>query len=78
MAKGILPCGCLADFNDLLSRSEKREKYLHPFHLIQGFRDAVDGYGLEEVRMVGHPFMWERSRGAQNFVEEKLDSSGFT
>ena len=34
--------------------------------LIRGFREAVDVCALEEVRMIGYQYTWERSRGRYN------------
>ena len=33
----------------------------------------MDECGLKEIKMIGYPYIWERSRGNRNFVEEKLD-----
>ena len=44
-----------------------------PNYLINGFREAIADCGLREVLMSDYPFTWERSRGALNWVEEKLD-----
>ena len=57
----------------VLHRGLKLHALPQPFHLIKGFREAVDDFGLIEICMVGHPFTWERARGRKNWVEEKLD-----
>ena len=65
-----LPWCCIGDFNDLLAQSEKKGRLRHS---IQGFRDTVEYYGLQDLGMVGYPYTWEKSRGSINFVEEQLD-----
>ena len=71
--KSNLPWCCVGDFNNILSHFEKRGGRKQPDYLINGFRDAVDDYGLREVIMSGYPFTWECTRGCANWVEEKLD-----
>ena len=68
-----LPWCCIGDFNDLLTQSEKRGQLMHPYYLIQGFREAVEFCGLRDMGMEGYPFTWEKSRGAFNWIEERLD-----
>ncbi|XP_073121701.1 uncharacterized protein [Henckelia pumila] len=71
--RSSLPWCCIGDFNDLLSQSEKRGRILQPTSLINGFRSAVEESGLEDLGMKGNWFTWERSRGIDFFVEERLD-----
>ncbi|XP_073119607.1 uncharacterized protein [Henckelia pumila] len=71
--RSALPWCCIGDFNDLLCHSEKRGRIPHPINLINGFREAVNDSGLIDLGMKGHWFTWERSRGSDMFVEERLD-----
>ncbi|XP_073124282.1 uncharacterized protein [Henckelia pumila] len=73
--RSALPWCCTGDFNDLISQSEKRGRILHPTNLINGFREAVVDSGLVDLGMKGHWFTWEKSRGTNSFVEERLDQA---
>ena len=68
-----LPWCCIGDFNDLLAQTEKKGRLDHPNHLIQGFRETVEQCGLHDLGMKGYLFTWEKSRGTDNWVEERLD-----
>lgn len=63
----------LGDFNDLLNSNEKRGKLVHPNWKLQGFKNVVSNSGLHDLGMEGYQFMWERLRGNENWVEERLD-----
>ncbi|KAK6145264.1 hypothetical protein DH2020_022084 [Rehmannia glutinosa] len=68
-----LPWCCIGDFNDLLNPSEKRGSIEHPQWLLSGFRTAIDDCYLWDLGICGYPFTWERGRGTENWVEERLD-----
>ena len=68
-----LPWICLGDFNDLLLNYEKRGSRAHPNWKLRSFREVVADAGLVDLRMEGYPFTWERSRGTEEWVEERLD-----
>ncbi|XP_019191691.1 PREDICTED: uncharacterized protein LOC109186215 [Ipomoea nil] len=68
-----LPWLLMGDFNDLLHHHEKRGRHPHPEWLLRGFRHAVDSAGLRGLFFEGHQFTWEKGRGTENWVEEKLD-----
>ena len=68
-----LPWICLGDFNDLLFNYEKRGRRAQPNWKLRGFREAVADAGLVDLGMAGYPFTWERSRGAEEWVEERLN-----
>ncbi|KAH9726440.1 reverse transcriptase domain-containing protein [Citrus sinensis] len=68
-----LPWVCLGDFNDLLHSSEKQGKHAHPNWKMHGFQKAVTDSGLFDLGMSGYQFTWERSRGSEDWVEERLD-----
>ena len=56
-----------------MSQSEKRGRRSHPDWLIIGFRKAVEVSGLIDLGSHGHFFTWVKSRGTQDWVEERLD-----
>ncbi|XP_019151924.1 PREDICTED: uncharacterized protein LOC109148644 [Ipomoea nil] len=68
-----LPWVVLGDFNDLLAQSEKRGRLPHPNGLIEGFNEALEDCGLMSLPMIGYPFTWERGKGTEDWVEERLD-----
>lgn len=68
-----LPWVVMGDFNDMLEIKEKRGGNRQPNWLLTGFKDAVQSSGLIDLRLEGHQFTWEKSRGTSNWVEEKLD-----
>lgn len=68
-----LPWALMGDFNDLLDEREKAGRVPHPSWLMRGFKGAVSDSGLSNFEFDGHQFTWERGRGTQNWVQEKLD-----
>lgn len=68
-----LPWVVIGDFNDLMFQAEKRGPHKHPPSLLQGFVEALDNCELYDMGMLGYPFTWERGRGTEDWVEERLD-----
>ncbi|KAJ8649330.1 hypothetical protein MRB53_002353 [Persea americana] len=64
---------CLGDFNNLLSVEDKHGGVDYPQWLLTGFRNAVSDCSLFDMPLCGYPFTWERGRGTNNLVEERLD-----
>ncbi|XP_073280655.1 uncharacterized protein [Primulina huaijiensis] len=64
---------CIGDYNDKLSTEDKRGRIDQPQWLLRGFREAIDDCNLTYIPLLGHQFTWERSRGTENFVEERID-----
>ncbi|XP_031127606.1 uncharacterized protein LOC116029699 [Ipomoea triloba] len=71
--QSTLPWIVLGDFNDLLYHSEKRGPNPHPESLMMGFGDALQDCRLMDLGMMGNQFTWERGRGTEAWVEERLD-----
>lgn len=65
---------CIGDFNGILSHNENKDGPKLPESLINDFRGVVE-CRLSEVRMLGHPFTRENSRGQSSCIEEKLDTA---
>lgn len=63
----------LGDFNDILRASDKKGKNKQPNWMINGFKEAMFDCGVSDLPMEGHPFTWEKSKGTDRWVEEKLD-----
>ncbi|XP_031108638.1 uncharacterized protein LOC116013122 [Ipomoea triloba] len=72
-SKSDLPWLVVGDFNDIATPSEKRGLHPHPTNLIDGFNLMLDDCGLFDLGMRGRRFTWERGRGSENWVEERLD-----
>ncbi|XP_031107282.1 uncharacterized protein LOC116011973 [Ipomoea triloba] len=68
-----LPWVVLGDFNDLLFQHEKRGGNPHPDNLLRGFGEAIADCGLAQLPMRGYQFTWERGKGTENWMEERLD-----
>lgn len=58
-----LPWCILGDFDDMLYKSDKKGRHLHPNYLMDGFRITIDDSNLLELDHHGGLFTWERSRG---------------
>lgn len=71
--QSALPWVLLGGFNDLLRVEEKKGKHKHPNWLLNGFRNTMFECGVSDLPMEGHPFTWERGRGIERWVEERLD-----
>ncbi|XP_055960978.1 uncharacterized protein LOC130015240 [Mercurialis annua] len=72
-SQSSLPWCILGDFNDLLSKEEKRGGGVQPAWLINWFRKAIFECGLSDLGARGYWFTWERGRGTSRWVEERLD-----
>ncbi|XP_019149856.1 PREDICTED: uncharacterized protein LOC109146658 [Ipomoea nil] len=68
-----LPWCVIGDFNDLACQSEKRGPHIHPESLIQGFTTALEDCQLQDLGMIGNRYTWDRGRGTDAWVEERLD-----
>ncbi|XP_031131672.1 uncharacterized protein LOC116033057 [Ipomoea triloba] len=68
-----LPWVMIWDFNDIASPYEKKGAIPHPDGLIRGFNDMLSDCELSDLGMVGYQFTWERGRGTDRWVEERLD-----
>lgn len=63
----------VGDFNDLLTKTDKKGLHDHPDWCIRGFRGTVSSCGLIDIPMAGYPFTWVRHVGKPNEVQEHLD-----
>lgn len=52
---------------------EKWEGAGYPTLLIEGFNEALNYCGLDDLHMIGGQFIWEWSRGKTGWLKEKLD-----
>ena len=68
-----LPWCIFGDFNDLLYSSDKFGDVPHPQSLLDGFKLAVEDCLLFEIDLTGGKYTWERGRGTDRWVREKLD-----
>lgn len=59
--------------NDLVEQSEKRGRHLHPEGFLQGFREALENCSLHHIPVSSIVCTWERGRGTEEWVEERLD-----
>ncbi|KAM6549548.1 hypothetical protein CsatB_021224 [Cannabis sativa] len=68
-----LPWCILGDLNNIAHHEEKKGGRRYPQQLIDGFCEAMEDCGLEDMDLVGHPFTWEKGRGTDNWIESRLD-----
>lgn len=41
--------------------------------LLEGFADVVNDYELFDLVFVGNEFTWEKSKGTEAWIQERLD-----
>lgn len=70
-----LPWCVMGDFNDLMYESDKAGRVPHPQYLLSGFCNTIEECHLTEIDLKGGNFTWERSRGSDAWVRERLDRS---
>ncbi|XP_074346242.1 uncharacterized protein LOC141685013 [Apium graveolens] len=68
-----MPWCIIGDFNDIISMEEKQGGSTRPRSLMAGFFEAIMDCGLHDLGFWGDLFIWERSRGQQTWVQERLD-----
>lgn len=52
---------------------EKRGGKDHPRICLNGFTDTITDCGLVDLGFVSEKYTWERFRGKENWVQERLD-----
>lgn len=70
--KSSMPWCILGDFNDMLYTSDKKGAHAHPRHLLNGFGNTIEACQLLELELKGGNYTWEKSRGSQNWIRERL------
>ncbi|KAL8115005.1 hypothetical protein AgCh_021723 [Apium graveolens] len=69
----LLPWCIIGDFNDLMTADEKEGGHIHPRALLNGFSEAINDCALIDLGYKGDKFTWERFRGTDKWVVERLD-----
>ena len=69
----FLPWLCIGDFNDFLAANENRGKIVHPNWKLVGFQRAIEDCNMIDLGVEGYQYTWERARGTDRWVEERLD-----
>lgn len=72
-AASSLPWCIIGDYNELISMEEKRGGQRHPAALLDGFSEVVMECGLRDLGFTGDIYTWERARGTERWVQERLD-----
>lgn len=68
-----LPWCIIGDFNDLMKADEKKGGQSHPRALLNGFSETISECDLVDLEYEGDKFTWERFRGTDKWVVERLD-----
>lgn len=68
-----LPWCIIDDFNDIMLETEKQGGCEQPRRLSEGFTAAINDCQLLDLGFNGSMFTWERSRGSDRWVQERLD-----
>ncbi|XP_074362468.1 uncharacterized protein LOC141702742 [Apium graveolens] len=63
----------IGDFNDLMYAKEKVGGRMHPRALLDGFCNVVEECSLCDLGFTGSMYTWERFRGTNKWVQERLD-----
>lgn len=71
--KSDLPWCILGDFNDMMFGFEKVGGRPQPRRLLDGFTKAIMECNLIDLGFTGHEFTWEKSRGTDGWIQERLD-----
>lgn len=71
------PIVYLGNFNDLLCVTDKEDNLPHSLSLLEGFRSVVEDYQLTELELCGGKFTWEKERGSNGWVKDRLDMAFF-
>lgn len=53
--------------------NEKRGGRGHPRYLLDGFSEAIRDCGLIDLNYIGDKYTWEKSRGTDRWIQERLD-----
>lgn len=61
------------DFNDLMYAKKKVGGRAHPQVLLDGFCNIIEECGLYDLGYTGSTYTWERFRGTNKWVQERLD-----
>lgn len=69
----MLPWCIIGDFNDLMTEDEKQGKHGHQRALLNGFSEIITDCNLFDLGFTGNKFTWERGRGTDKWVLERLD-----
>ncbi|XP_074337125.1 uncharacterized protein LOC141674298 [Apium graveolens] len=71
--RSSIPWCLIGDFNDMVAANEKRGGHVHPRSLMQGFSETIFECGLMDLGFEGEEFTWEKFRGTEDWVQERLD-----
>ncbi|XP_074377752.1 uncharacterized protein LOC141719274 [Apium graveolens] len=71
--RSTLPWCIIGDFNGLMVMEEKKGGRSRPRYRLEGFSEAVMDCGLMDLGYTGEKYTWERSRGTDRWIQERLD-----
>lgn len=71
--RSTLPWCIEGDFNDMVSMDEKRGGRPQAKFLLDSFLQTINECGLSDLGFIGEKFTWERFRGTDKWIQERLD-----
>uniref|UniRef100_A0A803Q0P4 Reverse transcriptase domain-containing protein n=1 Tax=Cannabis sativa TaxID=3483 RepID=A0A803Q0P4_CANSA len=71
-----LPWCIMGDMNNVLSQEDKRGGNNYPDWLLRRFQQAVSDCELQDIKLIGHPFIWGKGRGTDHWIEQKIKYCG--
>ena len=71
--RSTLPWCILGDFNDIMVADEKQGGCAQPRRLLEDFSTAINDCQLLDLGYKVSMFTWERSRGSERWIQERLD-----
>ena len=64
---------CIGDYNKILASEEKEGGHHKPIRLMNNFKSTLLHCGLIDLGFTGNMFTWNNGRGADDFVQLRLD-----
>ena len=72
-SRSLAPWLCIGDYNKILASEEKEGGHHKPIRLMNNFKSTLLHCGLIDLGFTGNMFTWNNGRGADDFVQLRLD-----
>ncbi|KAL8146376.1 hypothetical protein AgCh_004207 [Apium graveolens] len=68
-----LPWCVMGDWNNIIAQTDKKGGAPYPQWLLDGFNEVLAEIGLNDLKLYGHQYTWEKGRGTEAWLEIRLD-----